>query len=142
VYSALLFLHFVGLALGVGAGFANLTLTVATRDLPPAERAAFMRRASVLTKNGSAGLGLLILTGVGMTLLRGIPATFALGGGAFHAKLALVVVFSGLFGYLQSLLKKARGPSGEAVLGRIPVVGRLALAVSLAIVATAVLAFG
>ena len=48
-----LIIHFIGLALGVGASFAALTLALATRSMPPAERGEFMRRASILGKNGS-----------------------------------------------------------------------------------------
>lgn len=141
MYFILLFFHFIGLALGVGAGFANLTLGTATRDLSPAERVAFMLRASAIGKNGSYGLLLLIATGVGMMVLRGVPQTLAWGGGAFHAKLALVVVFSGLFGYLQSLVARARRERGGPAMAKIPRVSRILLLISIAIVACAVIAF-
>ena len=91
MHTALLVLHFLGLALGVGAGFAQLTLTLATRELSPAERSAFALRALALAKNGSYGLLLLIVSGASMTVLRGVGATFQWGGPAFHAKLTLVV---------------------------------------------------
>jgi hypothetical protein len=141
MYTVLLFLHFIGLALGVGTGFATLVLGLAARDLAPAERNTFMLRASAVGKNGGIGLGLLIATGLGMMALRGFPETLAWGGGAFHAKLGLVVVFSGLFGYSQSLAAKARRNGGGPALAKIPTVSRILLLMSLAIVACAVLAF-
>jgi uncharacterized membrane protein len=141
VYTSLLFLHFVGLALGVGSGFANLALGLATRDMDPAERGKFMGRASVLSKNGSIGLTLLVLTGLGMMAIRGFGETLAWGGGAFHAKLSLVVVFIGGFGYMQSLARKARQEGGGPAMARLPLVGRVLLLLGLAIIATAVLAF-
>lgn len=141
MYTGLLFFHFIGLALGVGTGFATLVLGLATRDLSPTDRAAFMLRASAVGKNGSIGLALLIVTGVGMMVMRGVPETLAWGGGAFHAKLGLVVLFSLLFGVLQSLVAKAKREGGGPALMKIPRVSRVLLAISLAIVACAVVAF-
>jgi hypothetical protein len=141
MYSALQFFHFIGLALGVGTGFAILVLGLASRDLSPPDRVAFMLRAGAIGKNGSIGLLLLIATGIGMMVLRGVPETFAWGGGAFHAKLGLVVVFSLLFGYLQALSARARREAGGPAMAKIPTVSRILLAISLAIVACAVVAF-
>ena len=141
MYAILLFFHFVGLALGVGTGFATLVLGIATRDLSPPERTAFMLRASAIGKNGSIGLLLLIVTGVGMMLIRGVPETLAWGGGAFHAKLGLVVVFSGMYGYLQSLIARAKRDGGGPAMAKIPRISPVLLLTSLAIVACAVVAF-
>jgi len=141
MYTTLLFLHFVGLGLGVGTGFAFLTLGIAMRPLPVAERGALFVRTSVIGKNGSIGLLLLILTGIGMMLQRGVPETFAWGGGAFHAKLGLVVVFAGLYGYLQTLIARAKREGGGPAMQTLPKVSQVLLLLSLGIVACAVLAF-
>ncbi len=51
-----------------------------------------------------------------MWFSRGIRETMTWGGGAFHAKLLLVVLLIGTFGYLQVLQKKAaRDPSSSAM---------------------------
>ena len=71
LYLSLLFLHFIGLALGVGTSFAMLTLGAATKDLPSDERTKFMLRAGALRKNGSIGLALLILSGLALFMLQG-----------------------------------------------------------------------
>lgn len=141
MYTALLVLHFIGLALGVGTGFAQMALGIATRDMAPPERAQFMLRAFVLGKNGSIGLLLLLVSGLGMATLRGWRATMDWGGGAFHAKLALVVLLIGVFGYLQMLVRRARREGGGAAMGVLPRVGQVMLLLGIAIVITAVIAF-
>ena len=135
-----LILHFIGVALGVGTGFAMLTLGLATRDMSPADRGAFMRRASMVGVNGSIGLLLLIVSGVGLLLTRGVAEVMAWGGAMFHIKLTLVVVLIGVFGYMQVLVRKFK--SGDAAAAaRLPVVSKIMLLLSLAIVVFAVLAF-
>jgi len=141
LYSSILFLHFIGLALGVGTSFAFLALGAATSELAPDERAKFMLRAAPLSKNGSIGLALLILTGLAMLLLRGPAAVFAYAGGALHLKLTLVVILCGVFGYAQSLQKKIRQAGGGPLMAKIPKVSLLMLVLSVAIVACAVAAF-
>ena len=141
VYLSLLFLHFLGIALGVGTGFAQFTLGLAARDLSPEERVKFSLRAAALSKNGSIGLLLLLASGIGMTAMRGVGATFAWGGGAFHLKLTLTVIFIGVFGYLQVLLKRAKREGGGPAMAKLPKIARVMLVLSVAIVLSAVVAF-
>jgi uncharacterized membrane protein len=141
MYDVLLILHFIGLALGVGTGLANFTLGLATRDMEPAARTQFFLRAFALGKNGSYGLLLLLVTGIGMMVSRGVHATFALGGPAFHAKLTLVVVLLGLLGYSQVLMKRAKQAQGGPTMATIPKVGRVMLLTGIGIIVCAVLAF-
>ncbi len=137
----LLILHFIGLALGVGTGFAMLTLGLSTADMAPADRGAFMRRASVITRNGALGLTLLILSGVGLVLVWGVREVMAVGGPMFHIKLTLVAIMIGVFGYLQVLLRQSRSPDGAAAEARIPVISRVMLVLGVSVVVFAVLAF-
>lgn len=141
LYLSILFLHFLGLALGVGTSFAMLTLGAAARDLAPEERTKFMLRVGALRKNGSYGLALLILTGLAMFIMRGPAAVFAWGGGAFHLKLTLVVILCGFFGYMQSLTKKIREAGGGPLMAKLPKISLIMLVLSVAIVASAVAAF-
>jgi uncharacterized membrane protein len=141
MYTFLLFVHFVGLALSVGTGFANFTLGLATKDLPPAERGQFFLRTSVLMRNGGVGLVLLIASGLGMMTIRGFGETLRWGGGAFHAKLTLVVLIVGAFGYLESRVARARREGGGPALAKVPLIGRVMLVLALGIVLCAVLAF-
>ncbi|MBK9239640.1 MAG: hypothetical protein IPL75_05145 [Acidobacteria bacterium] len=137
----LLILHFIGLALGVGTGFAMLTLGLSTADMAPADRGAFMRRASVITRNGAIGLTLLILSGVGLVMARGVQMVMAWGGPMFHVKLTLVAIMIGVFGYLQVLLRQSRSADGAAAAARIPLVSRVMLVLGVSVVVFAVLAF-
>ena len=141
LYLSLLFLHFIGLALGVGTSFAMLTLGASTKDLPADERSKFMLRAGALRKNGSIGLGLLILSGLAMFILRGPAAVMAWGGPALHVKLTLVVILIGFFGYMQVVMKKVRLAGGGPLMARLSKLGALMLALNVAIVLSAVLAF-
>jgi len=141
MYDLLLILHFLGVALGVGTSFAFLVLGMASKDLEPKERMAFAKRTFALSKNGSVGLLLLIVSGVGMLLTRGVSAVFAWGGPAFHAKLTLVVLLCGFVGYSQVLMKRVRVSSDVASAARLPKIGRVMLLLSVGIVISAVLAF-
>lgn len=135
-----LILHFLGVALGVGTGFSMLTLGLATADMPPAERGAFMRRASAIGVNGSIGLLLLIVSGVGLLMTRGVDVVMAWGGGMFHIKLTLVVILIAVFGYMQVLVRKFRNGDAAAA-ARLPTVSKLMLILGVAIIVFAVLAF-
>jgi uncharacterized membrane protein len=141
MHTTLLILHFLGLALGVGTGFAQLTLGRAASALPPPERAQFAMRAAALRINGSIGLLLLIVSGIGLVFVRGLAATMAWGGAAFHAKLTLVVVMIFVFGYMQMLARRARLEGGGPALARLPLVGRVMVVLGVAVVICAVLAF-
>ncbi|HUR19814.1 MAG TPA: hypothetical protein VMZ90_03345 [Vicinamibacterales bacterium] len=136
-----LILHFLGVALGVGTGFAMMTLGISTKDLPPADRGAFMRRASVIGLNGSIGLALLLGSGIGLLLTRGVDVVMAWGGKWFHIKLTLVVILIGIFGYMQVLVRQSRSADGAAAAARIPLISRLMLLVAVSVIISAVLAF-
>ncbi len=136
-----LILHFIGLALLLGASFASFTLGLGAKGMPPDERVKFLLRASVVGKNGSVGLVLMLVSGVGLLMARGVAASFALGGGAFHSKLTLFLILSGLHGLLQVQVKRAKQAQGGPSMERIPKIGGAMLLIGLAIVVLAVLAF-
>jgi uncharacterized membrane protein len=117
---------------------------LSTADMPPAERGAFMRRASVIGLNGSIGLALLLVSGVGLLLTRGVDVVMAWGGPAFHVKLTLVVILVGVFGYMQVLLRKARSSdqvAAAAAGARLNIISKVMLLLSVSIIVAAVLAF-
>ncbi len=140
-FDILLFLHFIGLALALGTSFGLMRLGLAAKALPAEERTQFMLRAFALAKNGSIGLALLILTGIGLWAMRGWSQTMASGGGLFHAKLTLVVILSGLIGFSQVQMKKARQAQGGPTMAKIPKLGLGILVVGLLTALCAVLAF-
>jgi uncharacterized membrane protein len=136
-----LFIHFIGLALGVGTSFAMMRLGIVTKELPAAERVQFFRHAIALSKNGSIGLGLLIASGLCMLFTRGVTTVFGAGGIAFHVKLTLVLVLCGLLGFSQVQLKRFREKQDAQAMSIAAKVGPLMLLTSVGIVVCAVLAF-
>lgn len=137
----LLFVHFIGLALGLGTSFAFFALGIATRNLPPAEKGPFFLKLTVLSRNGSIGLGLLLLSGVALFFLNGPAATLAAGGLWFKVKLGLIVILLGMVGYIDSLLARSKREGGGPAMARIPKISRFSLLTTILIVLTAVLAF-
>jgi uncharacterized membrane protein len=109
--------------------------------MTPADRGAFMRRVSVISRNGSICLLLLIVSGVGLLMTRGVDVVMAWGGPMFHIKLTLVAILIGVFGYMQVLMRKSRSPDGAAAAARLPVIGTIMLLLGVSIVISAVLAF-
>lgn len=136
LHDALLFVHFIGLAMAVGAGFAKRALGGAAAGLEPAERTAFMLRTLAVSKVASWGLVLLIASGIALWVQAG-----AIRPGFFHLKLLLVGVQVGLFGYAQMLIAKIKKASGGPAMAKMPLVGSLLLGNALLIVLTAVLTF-
>lgn len=59
----MLIIHFIGLAMALGAGFANVFLGAAASKLEPAERGRFMAKTMILGRMGQSGLLLLLLSG-------------------------------------------------------------------------------
>jgi uncharacterized membrane protein len=141
MYHGLLVLHFLGLAMGVGTGFAMMQLGKASADLPPEERTKFMLRALAVSKNGSMGLGLLLISGLGMMAVRGFGYVFQWGGGTFHAKLTLVAIMIGVLGYMQVLIKKIKAAGGGPLMAKLPKAGQLMLILGVSVVVLAVLSF-
>jgi uncharacterized membrane protein len=134
----LLILHFIGLAMGVGTGFAMLRIGFSTRNLAPAERGPLFQKISVLRLNAYTGLALLILSGLALLALQ--PGLLAAAGGLFHAKLLLVAVMVVVVGIMHALIGKAKRAGGPppAIL---PKLGNLNFALGLIVVILAVLAF-
>jgi uncharacterized membrane protein len=141
MYLVLLALHFLGLSLALGAGFASLTLSLSTRELSAGERTGLALRTLSLSKNSSYGVLLLLLTGIGMMLSRGVAATFAWGGGAFHGKLALVVIMIGVLGYSQVIGARARRSGAVSELARVRILSRVQVVLGVLVVIAATVAF-
>jgi uncharacterized membrane protein len=138
MYMALLFLHFVGLAMGVGTGFAILRIGFANRHLPPPEKGQLFQKISALRLNGYTGFTVLIVTGVAMLGMR--PGMFAAAGPLFRVKLALVVLMLLNMGVMHVVMFKAKRAGGPppAILPRL---GNLNFAMGIITVLVAVLVF-
>lgn len=129
-----LIIHFIGLAMGLGASFANLFLGMVISKMPPEEARSFAMKAMELRKMGYVGLSLLILSGLYLMspYWRILPDTPLL-----IAKLLLVVVLVGLISVMSKAGDKFRaGDFSQMKLIR--PLGRIALIVTILIVILAV----
>jgi len=134
----MLFIHFLGLIMGMGAGFASLVIGVSNKDLSGEERPKFMLRLRGLGYMGLTGIGLLIISGLYLaTPYWSQIATMPL----FIAKLTLVVVLFTLALIMDRRWRKAVKNGGGPDLAAIPKLGRLAFPVGILIVLFAVLQF-
>ena len=132
----LLVIHFIGLAMALGAGFANLTLGIVASKLEPAERGSFMSKLVVLGRLGQTGLALLIISGLGLMT----PYWKVVGEMPFLiAKLSLVALLLISVAVILSIVRKAKG--NPAILAKIKPLGMLNLFLGIAIVILAVLTF-
>jgi len=132
-----LVLHFIGLAMGLGASFANLFLGMAMAKMQPEEAKNFALKAMTLTKMGHTGLALLLLSGLYMMspYWRMLPDTPLL-----IAKLTLVVFLIILISIMTSLAGKVK--KGDfSQMKKIKPLGRIALITTITIVILAVSVF-
>ena len=132
----MLFVHFIGLAMAVGTGFANLFLGMAASKLEPAERGKFMSNTMILTRMGHTGLGLLLLSGFYLItpfwkILGEMPLLIT--------KLCLVGLQVTLVSILTVMARKAKG--NPAALVKLKPMGILIFLVGITIVVMAVLSF-
>lgn len=134
----MLIIHFIGLAMALGAGFSNLFLSTVVAKLSPQERGGFMSKISVLGRMGQIGLGLLLLSGFGLITpywktLHEMPLLIA--------KLVLVGVVLILVASILFMLRKSKRENNPALLAKIRPLGMLNFLVAVAIVILAVLVF-
>lgn len=135
---AMLFVHFIGLAMGLGTSFAMMFLAKAALKLDPAKRGEFMMTAMAVTRMGHIGLGLLILSG-GYLMT---PWWGGLGEMPYmQVKLLLVIVMTGLIGWNTMLGKRMLVGDPVANQRRIKLIGTGILFSALAIVGLAIATF-
>jgi len=133
-----LIMHLLGLTMAVGTGFAMMALGIGTKDMELPDRAKFMLRAFVITKVGSIGFALLLLSGVLLIIpIWGTPRIT----GFVHAKLSLVAIMLVIFGILQMKIAKAKKENGGPVMATIPKFGSAMLFLGILTIIFAVLSF-
>ena len=131
-------LHFIGLAMAIGAGFANLFLGMVASKLEPAERTSFMSRIMILGIMGRSGLGLLVLSGFGLAT----PYWQTLGEmPLFIVKLSTVAILLISVSFALFLIAKAKNEINPAILAKLKPLGMLNLLLGITIIVLAVLTF-
>lgn len=134
----MLILHFIGLTMSLGTGFANLFLSFAAAKLEPAERGKFMSNALILMRMGHTGLGLLLLSGFYLItpywkIIGDMPTLIA--------KLCFVGLLVILVSAITIIAKKAQREKNPAMLMKLRPFGMLNFFVGITIVVLAVLTF-
>lgn len=134
----LLMLHFVGLAMGLSVGFANMTMMSLINKAAPTEKPILGRFPLAMTRVGNTGLVILLITGLAMVFTRyqgfgALPKTF-------HVKLAAVGLLTITVGYINYLKMKIMKGDTAAV-ARVQAAGKIAMAMALIAVIFAVLTF-
>lgn len=134
----MLIVHFIGLAMALGTGFANLFLGVVASKLEPAEKGSFMSKTLILGRMGQIGLVLLILSGFYLMT----PYWQALGSmPLLIIKLILVTLLVILVTIIILIVRKSKKESNPALLAKIKPFGIMNFLLGVAIVVFAVLIF-
>jgi hypothetical protein len=134
----MLIVHFIGLAMALGAGFANLFLGSVASKLEPAERGSFMSKIAILGRMGQIGLGLLLLSGFYLIT----PYWKVLGDmPLLIAKLSLVALLLILVSTVIIMVNKAKTQGNPAMLAKIRPLAMLNFFIGITIVVLAVLIF-
>ena len=135
---AMLIVHFIGLAMGLGTSLGFMFLGIAAGKMEKSEALKFSLNTLAMSRMGHIGLALLVISGIYLMTpywgrLFEIPTLMA--------KLALVLLLGALIGIISSRGRKARETNSEEALAKIQPIGKISLLTALAIVILAVLTF-
>jgi uncharacterized membrane protein len=135
---AMLIVHLLGLAMGLGTSFAFMFIGIARSKMEKEEGRKFAMNASVLSRMGQIGLTMLIISGFYLIT----PFWATLNARPFLiAKLILVLILTIsviLAGIYSSRAKKG---NAESNLKKVAILGKVGLLSSITIVLLAVLTF-
>lgn len=135
----LIFLHILGLVIGMGSGVALSRLGPFYGQISEDQRGVLFKFAFLLGRNGHIGLGLLWVTGILVVWLKyGGVADFSWW---FWAKMVLVVILSASIGMGSAAFRKfAAGDMGASA--RAAMAGKINAVAGVLIILSAVFAFG
>lgn len=137
--TAMLIVHFLGLAMGVGASFGSFFLRMAGSKMEKEERKKFALNTFALSRMGHIGLTMLIISGFYLiTPFWGSLASMPL----LVAKLVLVLTLTVSVSVSTIYAKRAKKGDTMANLKRLAALGKMSLLTGIAIVVLAVLIFG
>lgn len=134
----MLVLHFLGLAMGLGAGIANLTMLGLLSKATPQEKPVLARFPPMMGRFGDIGLTLLIVTGLTLTYTKwggigSLPWTF-------HAKLTAVALLVVVVGFIHMVRARVRRGDAAAA-ARLPLLARISMTLAILAIVFAVLTF-
>lgn len=107
---AMLIIHFIGLAMGLGTSLAHMFLGMASGKMEKAEAVKFVLHSFALSKMGHIGLTLLVVSGIYLMtpLWSNLMSMLLLIG-----KLVLVLILSELIGMISAKARKAKAGDAE-----------------------------
>ena len=134
----MLILHFIGLAMGLGTGFAHAFLGTTAAKMSPGEAVKFKMNSLILSRMGHIGIALLLISGFYMITpywksLTSMPLLMI--------KLALVAMLIVLIALLGVATRKAKNGDAANQLKKMELYGKFTLLLGVAIVILAVCVF-
>jgi uncharacterized membrane protein len=134
----MLILHFIGLTMGLGTGFAHAFLGSIVSKMSAAEATRFRLHSLVLSKMGNIGIGLLIVSGLYLItpywkILSSSPLLIV--------KLSLVVMLVVVITIINVLGKRAQTGDPEVQFKKMQTLGKVSMILGLSIVIVAVFIF-
>jgi uncharacterized membrane protein len=134
----MLFLHFIGLTMGIGTSFSYMFLGMASSKMEAKEALKFTLNTFALSKMGYIGLSLLIISG--FYLITPFWSVLAVSP-YLITKLSLVVLLIVWVGINSNLAARAKKGNPEIYIKKLQLFGKLSLLTSLAIVLCAIFNF-
>jgi hypothetical protein len=135
----LMVVHFLGLAVGLSTGFANMVMAGLIAKAAPQEKAVLGRFPPAMARVGAIGLAMLWASGIAIVLTR--YGTFAILPRPFIIKLTAVVLLTLIVGYIHVLMPRAqRGDA--AAMARIQLLGKITGPLAIIAIIFAVITFG
>ena len=131
--------HFLGLALGMSSGFANMVMAGLIRKAAPQEKAVLARFPPAMSKLGIVGLAM--LWGSGLAIVWTRYGTFEVLPRIFLVKLAAVVLLTAIVIYIHFLQQRVQKGDTSAM-ARIQLMGKLTGPLAVIAVIFAVITFG
>lgn len=135
----LLVVHFLGMALGLSTGFANMVMAGLIAKAPPSEKSVLARFPPAMSRVGAIGLVMLWASGIAIVLTR--YGGFAVLPRPFLVKLAAVVLLTLVVIYIHVLQRRVTQGDASAVT-RIQTLGKISGPLALVAVIFAVITFG
>ena len=135
----LVIIHFLGLAMGLSTGFANMVMAGLIAKAAPNEKGVLARFPPAMARIGAIGLTLLWASGIAIVQTR--FGSFAILPRTFVIKIAAVAVLTLGVIYIHILMPKAQ-KGDMAAAARIQMIGKMTGPLALIAIIFAVITFG
>lgn len=135
----LMVVHFLGLAMGLSTGFANMVMAGLIAKAAPNDKAVLSRFPPAMSRIGVVGLALLWGSGLAIVFTR--YGTFSILPRPFIVKLSAVVLLTLAVAYIHVLMPRAQRGDAAAQ-ARIQLLGKLTAPLAIIAIIFAVITFG